>query len=77
LAPFSDAFLSSNTTSTLTTLHFESNDFFLFFLENYEPNQAFELSFDFFKLAFQHMSHLSTSDHFGMVFVDLQNCFHQ
>jgi hypothetical protein len=76
LAPFSHALLSSNTTSTLTTLHFESNDFFLFFLENYEPNQAFELSFDFFKLAFQHMPHLSTSGHFGMVFEHLQNCFH-
>ncbi len=40
---------SSNTTSILTTLHLESNGYFLLFLENFELNQNLEL---FFRLGF-------------------------
>jgi hypothetical protein len=76
LAPFSPAPTSSNTTSTLTTLHLESNGYFPFFLKDYEPNQDFKLSFDSFKLTFQCMPHLSTSGPYGMVFEHLQNYFH-
>jgi len=75
-ALFFHAHESSNTTSTFTALHFESDDFFLVFVKNYEQNQDFELSFDFIKLAFQHMPHLSTSGHFGMVFEHLQKIIH-
>ncbi len=38
LAPFTLTPTSSNTTSTLTALHLESNGYFLFFLEDYEPD---------------------------------------
>jgi hypothetical protein len=38
LAPLSFAPMSSTTTSTLITLHLESNNYLPFFLENYEPN---------------------------------------
>jgi hypothetical protein len=55
LAPFSPTPTSSNTTMSFTTLHFELGNFFPFFLEDYKPNQNLELSFDFFKLTFQHM----------------------
>jgi hypothetical protein len=57
LAPFSPTPMSSDTTSTLTTLHSELNGYFLFFLEDYKPNQDLELSFNSFKLAFQRMPH--------------------
>jgi len=68
LAPFSLAPTSFNTTSALTTLHPKSNGYFSLFLENYEPNQDHELSYDSFKLAFQCMPHLSTSGPSGMIF---------
>jgi hypothetical protein len=61
LALFPPTPTSSDTTSALTTLHLESDGYFLFFLEDYEPNQNFELFFDSFKEAFQHMPHLSAS----------------
>jgi len=53
LAPFSHTPMSSNTT------------YFSFFLEDYELDQNFELSFDSFKWTFQCMPHLSTSGPFG------------
>jgi hypothetical protein len=40
--------MSSNTTSTFTILHFESNGFFSLFIKDYKPNQDLELSFNFF-----------------------------
>jgi hypothetical protein len=67
LAPFSLALTSFETTLTLTILHFESNGFFLLFLEDYELDQDLKLSFDFFKLAFQCMLHLYINGHYGMV----------
>jgi hypothetical protein len=41
--------------STLTTLHLELDDHFLFFLEDYELNQDLKFFYDSFKLTFQHM----------------------
>jgi hypothetical protein len=76
LAPFSLAPTSFNTTLTFTTLHFKSNDHFPFSLEDYELDQDFKLSFSSFKLTFQHMPHLSTSGHVGMVFELFWDCFH-
>jgi hypothetical protein len=38
LAPFSPTPMSSNATSTFTTLHLESNDYFLIFFKDYELN---------------------------------------
>ncbi len=76
LAPFSLAPMSFNTTSTLTTLHFESNGYFPLFLEDYEPNQDLKFSSNFFKLVFQHMPQLSTSHLSRMVFEHLWDCFH-
>jgi hypothetical protein len=52
LAPFSPAPMSFDTTLTLTTLHPKLDNFFMFFLENYELDQDLEFSFDSFKLAF-------------------------
>jgi len=76
LAPFSPAPMSSNTTSAFIALHPESNGYFSLFLEDYEPNQDLELSFDSFKLTFQHMPHKLASGFFGMVLKHFQNCFH-
>ncbi len=76
LAPFSPALTSSDTTSTLTTLHPKANGYFPFFLENYKLNQKFKLSFDSLKLAFQHMSHLMASGLFGMIFECFWDYFH-
>jgi hypothetical protein len=76
LAPFSPAPISSNTTSALTALHLDSDGYFLFFLKDYELNQYLEFSFDSFKLAFQHMSHLLASGFSRMVFEYLCDCFH-
>jgi hypothetical protein len=63
--------------------HFSSHYFtswirrlFPIFLEDYEPNQDLELSFDSFNLTFQCMSNLSTSGSFGMVFEHLWDFFH-
>jgi hypothetical protein len=75
LAPFSFAPTSFDTTSTLTTLHLESNGHFPLFFKDYEPNQDLELSSSSFKLTFQQMPHLSASGPFGMVFKQLQDCF--
>jgi hypothetical protein len=76
LASFSLASTSFDTTLTFIVLHPKSNSFFLFFLEDYEPNQDLELSSYYFKLTFQHMLNLSTSGLFGMVFEHLQDYFH-
>jgi hypothetical protein len=76
LAPFFSTPTFSETPSTFTTLHSKSNNFFPLFLEDYEPNHNLELSFDSFKLTFQHMSNLSISGHFGMVFEHFYNYFH-
>jgi hypothetical protein len=54
LAPFSLTPTFSDTTSALTALHLESNGYFSFFLEDYEPNQDLKLSSNSLKLAFQH-----------------------
>jgi len=40
----------------------------LFLFKEYKLNQDLELSFDSFKLVFQHMLHLSTNGSYGMVF---------
>jgi hypothetical protein len=71
LAPFSFAPMSFNTTLTLTTLHCKSNGYFFLFLKDYKLDQDLELSFNSFKLMFQHMSHLLTNGPFGMVFEQL------
>jgi hypothetical protein len=63
--------MSSDTTTTFTTLHLLSNGFFPLFLEDCELNKDLELSSDFFKLPFQCMPNLFTSDPFGMVFEHL------
>ncbi len=52
LAPFFPTPTSFDTTSSLTTLYFESNGYFPFFLKDYELNQDLELSSNSFKLAF-------------------------
>ncbi len=57
-------------------LHPKSNGFFLSFFEKYETYHEFEFSSNSFMLAFQHISHLSISGPFGMVFKHLSNCFH-
>jgi hypothetical protein len=64
LASFSFTPMSSDTTSALATLQPKSNGHFSLFFEDYELNQNLELSFDYFKLTFQCMPHLSTSDIF-------------
>jgi hypothetical protein len=58
LAPFSLEPMFFDTTSILTRLHLELNNYFSFFLKNYEPNQDLEFSSNSFKLAFQHMPHM-------------------
>jgi len=50
--------------------------YFHFSLEDYEPNKDLELLFDFFNHEFQHMSHLSISNIFRMVFLYFCNYFH-
>jgi hypothetical protein len=45
-------------------------------LENYEPHQDFELSYEPFKLAFQRMPNLSASGRFGIMFEHFRNYFH-
>ncbi len=76
LAPLSLSPMSFDTTLTFTALHPKSNGYFLFFLKNYKPNHDFKLSSDSFKLAFRHMSYLSTSGPFRMVFEHLWYYFH-
>jgi hypothetical protein len=76
LAPFSFTFMSFNTTSIFTTLHPESDGYFLFFLEDYKLDQDLEFSFDSFKLTFERMPHLSASCPSKMVFEHLQDYFH-
>ncbi len=67
---------SSNTTSTFTALHPKSNGYFLFFLEDYEPDQNIKFSSNYFKMAFQHMFHLSASGPSWMVFEHLWDYLH-
>jgi hypothetical protein len=67
--------MSFTTTSALTALHPESNGYFSFFLEDYELNQDLELSFDYFKLAFQRMPHLLANGHSRMVFNTFKTVF--
>jgi hypothetical protein len=76
LAPFSLTPTFSNTTLVFIALHLESNGSFLLFLEDYKPNQDLELSFDYFKLAFQLMLHLLTNGPSRMVFEHLGDYFH-
>jgi hypothetical protein len=76
LAPFSPTSTSFDTTSAFTTLHFKSNGYFSLFLEDYEQNQNLKFSSESFKLIFQRMPHLSTNGFFGMIFENLQDCFH-
>jgi hypothetical protein len=68
--------MSFNTTLVLIAVHFESDGYFLLFLEDYKLDQAIELYSDYFKLTFQHMPHLLASGPSGMVFKHLQNRFH-
>ncbi len=68
--------MSFETTSILTTLHFELDGYFSLFFEYYKPNLDLKFFSDSFNLVFQHMSHLSTSGPCGMVFEHLQDCFH-
>jgi hypothetical protein len=75
LAPFSPTPTSSNTTSTFITLHPNSNGYLLF-LKDYELDQKLKLSYDSFKLTFQHMPHLLASGPFGMIFECFQDYFH-
>jgi hypothetical protein len=60
------------------SLHYTliSNGYFPFFLKDYKPNQNLNLSFNFFKLTFQHMLHLLANGYYGMVFEHLQDYFH-
>jgi hypothetical protein len=76
LAPFFNAPMSFDTTLVFITLHPESNGYFLLFLEDYELNQDLKFSFNSFKLTFQHMSRMSISGLFRMVFEHLQDFFH-
>jgi hypothetical protein len=76
LAPFSPTPTSSDTISVLITLHLKSNGYFLLFLKDYEPNRDLKYFSNSFKMAFQHMLHLSTSGPFGMVFEHLWDYFH-
>jgi hypothetical protein len=71
LAPFSLASTSSNPTLVFTTLHLELDGYFPLFFEDYKLDQDFKLSSDSFKLVIKHMSHLSTSGLFEMVFEHL------
>jgi hypothetical protein len=75
LAPLSFAPTSFNTTLVLFILHPQSSGFLPFFFKNYEPDQDFKHSLDFFKSTFQHMPHLFASVFSKMVFEHLQNCF--
>jgi len=74
--PWSLSPMSSDTTLIFTTFHPKSNGYFPFFLKNYEPNHDFKLSSNSFKLTFQHMSHLSSSGPFKMVFEHFWDYFH-
>jgi hypothetical protein len=48
---------------------------FSYFLKDYEPNQDFKVSSDYFKLAFKCMLHLFANGIFGMVFEFFQDYF--
>jgi len=76
LAPLFLGPMFFDTILVLSTLHLQSNGFHLLFLKDYELDHDLKLSSDFFKLAFQHMSHLSASDLSRMNFEHLQNHFH-
>jgi hypothetical protein len=76
LAPLPPTSTSSNTTSVFTALHPKLDGYFLLFLKDYELNQNLELSYDYFKMAFQRMPHQSISGPSRMVFEHLQDCFH-
>jgi hypothetical protein len=68
LEPFSPIPTSFNTISILITLHPNLDGYFPFFLKDYKLDQDLELSFDSFKLSFQHMPHLLASGHSRMGF---------
>jgi hypothetical protein len=76
LAPFSPTPMSFNTTSTFTALHHESDGYFLFFLNDYEPDQNLKLFFYSFKLTFQCMPHMLANGPSRMVFEHLWDRFH-
>ncbi len=73
LTSFAPAPMSFDATLAFIILHLKSNIFFLFILEDYEPNQDIELSSYYFKLTFQHMPNLFASGPFGMVIKHLEN----
>jgi hypothetical protein len=75
LAPLSLAPTSFDTTSALTAFHPKSDGYFPLFFKDYKLDQDFKLSSDSFKLAFQHMPHLSSNGPFGMVFEHLWDNF--
>jgi len=66
----------SKTTSILTTLYLELDDYFSFFLKNYALDEDHELLFDSFKLTFQHMPIFFASGLSRMVFEHFQDYFH-
>jgi hypothetical protein len=66
MAPFSFTPTSFDITLIFNALYIELNGFFLLFLEDYEPNHDFKFLSNIFKLAFQHMPHLSTSGPSGI-----------
>jgi len=76
LAPFFPTPTSFDTTSTLTTLHPESNGYFSLFLQDYKPDQDLKLFSNSFKLTFQCMPHISVSGPSRMVFEHFWDCFH-
>jgi hypothetical protein len=75
LAPFFHAPISFNTTSTLIALHLKLDGYFLSFFKKYKSNQNCKLSSNSFKLAFQHMPHLSSNHPSRMVFEQLWDYF--
>jgi hypothetical protein len=68
LAPFFPTPTSFDTTSTFIALHPKADGYSTFFFEYYKLNKNLEFFSDFFKLVFQHISHLSASGHFGIIF---------
>jgi len=76
LEPFSPTPTSLNTISVLIALHLNLDGYIPFFLKDYKLNQDLKLSFDSFKLSFQHMPDLLASGHSRMGFEHFRDCFH-